>query len=79
MSAPVSVQRRPRRRRRRPLRRRLPLLAALALAFVAGIGLGEALHDNPSAGESQTIIRTLRPLPVAPVPPETVTVTTSSH
>jgi hypothetical protein len=51
----------------------------VAVAFVAGIGLGEALHDNPSPGGTQTLIRTLHPEPLAPVAPSTVTVTVSSH
>jgi hypothetical protein len=57
----------------------LALPAALGVAFVAGIGLGEALHDNPSAGGSQTIVRTLQPLSIPPVPTETITVTTSNR
>ena len=65
-------------RRRRRLLRLLAVPVALAVAFVAGIGLGEALHDNPRAGGTQTLIRTLHPLPLAPVARETVTVTTSN-
>lgn len=65
---------RPRRRRRLG---RLLVPVALAVAFLAGIGLGEALHDNPKAGGTQTLIRTLRPLSVVPVAQRTVTVTTS--
>ena len=70
---------RPRPRRRRSRGRPLLLLVALGVAFVAGVGLGEALHDNPDAGGSQTIVRTLKPLSVAPVPTETVAVTTSNR
>jgi hypothetical protein len=62
-----------------------PLLAlgGIAVAFLAGIGLGEALHDNPDPGRTQTLIRTLDPLPLVPVahntePTRTVTITTSS-
>jgi hypothetical protein len=47
-------------------------VVVLASAFAAGIALGEALHDNPQPGGTQTLVRTLRPLPVAPAP---VTVT----
>jgi hypothetical protein len=69
----------PRPRRPPPRRRRWPrillLVVALAAAFVAGIGLGEALHDNPDAGGTQTVVRTLRPLPLVPVAQNTVTVT----
>jgi hypothetical protein len=61
------------------LRRRLLVAAGLAVAFVAGIGLGEALDDQPKAGGSQTIVRTLRPLPVTAAATETVTVTISNR
>ena len=66
---------------RRPPRRRWKLrwfltAAALAAALVIGIALGEALHDNPKGG-MQTIVRTLRPLPLVPIARETVTVTTT--
>jgi hypothetical protein len=47
---------------------------ALAMVFALGLALGEALHDNPSVGETQTLVRTLRPLPLPPAR-ETVTVT----
>jgi len=66
-------------RTRGRLRRRLLVAAGLAVAFVVGIGLGEALDDEPNAGGSQTIVRTLRPLPVTAVPTETVTVTISNR
>jgi hypothetical protein len=46
---------------------------------VAGIGLGEALDDQPKAGGSQTLVRTLRPVTVSAVPTETVTVTISNR
>jgi hypothetical protein len=37
-------------------------VAVLVLAaFGIGIALGEALHDNPRPGGTQTIIRTFRP------------------
>jgi hypothetical protein len=58
--------------------RRLMLLLLLGVAFVIGIGVGEALHDQPDSGGTQTLIRTLQPLPVTPIPPETVTVTTTA-
>jgi hypothetical protein len=69
--------RRPPRKRRRGLRAvAVPL--ALVVVLAIGVGLGEALHDNPKPGGSQTIVRTLRPLPLVPVARNTVTVTTSS-
>ena len=57
--------------------RHLVLLLLLGVAFAIGIGVGEALHDQPDVGGTQTLIRTLQPLPVTPIPPETVTVTTT--
>jgi hypothetical protein len=55
------------RRRRRPSRLpgRLVVLAGLVVAFIAGIAVGEALHDNPKPGGTQTLVRTLQPLPPA--------------
>lgn len=46
-----------------------------ALVFAVGIALGQALHDNPKPGGTQTLVRTLKPLPLAPAARETVTVT----
>ena len=69
---------RPRARRAHPVRRRLLVAAGLAVAFAAGVGLGDALNDQPGNG-SQTLIRTLEPLPLTAVPSETVTVTISNH
>jgi len=60
-----------------PLARRVLIAVALCVAFVAGIGLGEALHDRPDLSEKQTLVRTLKPLPAA-VTTETITVTTSN-
>jgi hypothetical protein len=57
-------------RRRRPPRRRarrLVVVMLIALAFVFGIALGEALHDNPRPGGEQTLVRTLAPVPLSPV------------
>jgi hypothetical protein len=45
------------------------------LIFLAGVGLGQALHDNPDTTRTQTLIRTLHPLPLVPVAKNTVTVT----
>ena len=53
------------------------VLTALGLAvFGLGIALGEALHDNPQPGGTQTLVRTLQP---GPVPAETVTVTVGTQ
>jgi hypothetical protein len=55
--------------------RRLIVAAALIVAFAVGIALGEALDDSSSAGGTQSIVRTLNPLPLAPAALRTVTVT----
>jgi hypothetical protein len=49
------------------------------VVFALGIGLGEALNDNPEPGGSQTLIRKLRPLPLAPAARVTVTVTVQNR
>jgi hypothetical protein len=51
------------------------IVAAVLVVFVVGIGLGQALNDNPKPGGTQTLLRTLEPLPLAPAARETVTVT----
>jgi hypothetical protein len=51
---------------------------AVAAAFLVGLGLGRALEDNPEPGGTQTLVRTLNPLPLAPAPSATVTVTVSN-
>ena len=57
--------------------RRLAWIAVALAAFGLGVALGEALHDAPGAGGgTQTLVRTLTPLPLAPAH-ETVTVTVS--
>jgi hypothetical protein len=53
----------------------LLVTAAFLVVFAVGVALGEALHDNPGKGETQTLVRTLRPLPLAPAARTTVTVT----
>jgi hypothetical protein len=55
--------------------RSLLLGVGVLLVFAVGIAVGEALHDNPKAGGTQTLVRTLKPLPLAPAARETVTVT----
>jgi hypothetical protein len=64
------------RRRRRRTRLVLPLVA-ITVFFALGVAVGEALHDNPEPGGTQTLIRTLTPLGIAPAPARAVTVTTS--
>jgi hypothetical protein len=74
MSTPTSARTLHRRRRRRPVLRLLVGLVVIAAVFALGLALGEALHDNPSGGGTQTLVRTLKPLPLPPAR-ETVTVT----
>ena len=56
-------------------RRKLATAVALIVVFVVGIALGEALNDGSGGGGTQTLVRTLKPLPLAPAARETVTVT----
>jgi hypothetical protein len=52
-------------------------LAVLAVVFLAGMAIGRAVDDTARPGGTQTIVRTLEPLTVAPQE-RTVTVTTSA-
>ena len=53
-------------------------MAGLVLvAFAIGIALGESLREGPSPGGTQSLVRTLKPLPLAPAARTTVTVTVS--
>jgi hypothetical protein len=78
----ISFERPPRPERRRRPRRLLTAtrwalkLLLAAVVFGAGVALGQALHDRPEPGPAKTLVRTLRPLPLAPSP-QTVTVTVS--
>jgi hypothetical protein len=67
---------RPRRRKRRPWRP-FAVLVGLVVVGAVGVALGEALHDNPRPGGTQSYVRTLRPLPLTPAALTTVTVTTT--
>jgi hypothetical protein len=60
-----------RRRRRSPARRLIGWGLVLALVFIVGIALGEALEDNPRQGRTITQDRTFTLLPES----GTVTVT----
>jgi hypothetical protein len=61
------------------VKRALLFIAGLALAFILGIALGQALGDTSGTAGTQTIVRTLKPLPLAPAARETVTVTASTR
>jgi len=52
---------RERSRRRRSRRRKLLVPLLVVVAFGIGVALGQALHDNPRPGGTQTIIRTFTP------------------
>jgi hypothetical protein len=54
-------------------------LVALGVAVIFGLGVafGQALRDADTPNRSQTQVRTLKPLPLAPAR-ETVTVTVSA-
>jgi hypothetical protein len=57
------------------VRRLLAAAVGAVVLFVIGVAVGESLHDNPKPGGTQTLVRTLKPLPLAPAARETVTVT----
>ena len=52
----------------------LLLLVGAIVLFAVGMAFGQATNDNPDPGTTQTLVRTLAPGTVTPVP-ETVTVT----
>ena len=60
------------------MKRRLLIGVALVVAFVVGTAVGGALDDNTTPTGTQTLVRTLKPLPLAPAARETVTVTVSN-
>lgn len=66
------------RRSRRALIGRVVLtVVALVLAFLLGIAFARTLDERPATSGTETIVRTLTPLPQqAPAPTVTVTVTT---
>jgi hypothetical protein len=51
------------------------LVLGFVIVFAVGIALGESLDDNSSPASTQTLIRKLEPLPLAPAARTTVTVT----
>jgi hypothetical protein len=60
------------------VRRLLAAAAGAVVIFAVGVAVGESLHDNPKPGGTQTLVRTLNPLPLAPAARETVTVTSQN-
>ena len=57
------------------MRRALVILLAFAIVFAVGVALGQALGDGSPPAGTQTLVRTLDPLPLAPAARSTVTVT----
>ena len=53
------------------------MAVVVLVAFAVGIALGESLREGPSPGGTQSLVRTLKPLPLAPAARTTVTVTVS--
>lgn len=70
-------QPRPRRSRRDAIGRVVLLVVGLALAFVVGMAFAKTLDERPKPGGTETIVRTLTPLPQG-APTRTVTVTVTS-
>jgi multisubunit Na+/H+ antiporter MnhB subunit len=64
------------RKGREKLVRLLLVVAGLLVVFLLGMAFAETLDDRPKSGGTETIVRTLTPLPQeAPVRTVTVTVT----
>ena len=57
------------------IRRRAAIGAGIVLTFVLGTAFGQALGDSSTPSGTQTLVRTLKPLPLAPAARETVTIT----
>ena len=57
------------------MKKALAAVIGAVLLFAIGVAVGESLHDNPKPGGTQTLVRTLQPLPLAPAARETVTLT----
>jgi hypothetical protein len=69
--SPVERRDRRRRRRREELARWGIRVGVALLVFLLGIALGQALHDNPKAGQTTTLERTLH-VPTTGNPASTV-------
>ncbi|CAB4701017.1 MAG: hypothetical protein F2663_06730 [Actinobacteria bacterium] len=67
----------PRRRRSRRTVTVVATIVGAGLLFAVGFALGEAMHDNPLPAGTQTLVRTLEPLPIAPAE-HTVTMTVTT-
>ena len=66
-----------RKQRRRPVLRAALIGIGAAVVFLLGIAFARTLDERPKPGGSETIVRTLTPLP-QDAPPSTVTVTVTT-
>lgn len=57
------------------MKRVVLIVVSVVLVFAVGVAVGESLNDNPKPGGTQSLVRTLQPLPLAPAARQTVTVT----
>jgi hypothetical protein len=57
------------------VRRRILFALGLLMSLAVGVALGEALDEGAAPDRTQTLVRTLQPLPLAPAARETVTIT----
>jgi hypothetical protein len=60
------------------VKRWLLVIAGLVLAFAVGVALGQSLDDGSGGGGTQTLVRTLKPLPLVPAARDTVTITVTN-
>jgi hypothetical protein len=61
------------------VKRVLLAVAGLVVAFAVGVALGRSLDDGSGSNGTQTFVRTLKPLSLAPAARETVTITVANH
>ena len=77
MLEPPRRSARPRRTRRDTIGRVVLAVVALTLAFLLGIAFARTLDERPKSSGTETIVRTLTPLP-QDAPGRTVTVTVTA-
>ena len=82
----MSTLERPRRQtrssrgRRDAIGRIVLLVVGFVLVFLLGVGFSRTLDDRPNPGKTETVVRTLTPLPQeAPARTVTVTVTVTEN
>ncbi len=74
LDQPSRRTRPPRRSRRDAIGRVVLVVVGLALAFLLGLAFARTLDERPKSSGTETIVRTLTPLPQG-APTRTVTVT----